>query len=149
VVNLRRVVLLVPVALLCLTTACGSELGPTQKPAVKVGPELGDLQVKLRALQDDQCQTVAVDTVYRECDRFVTEVVNLSAGIKASTTRTPRAGDISAAVDKLAGAGADFQQNQCAAAGHAPSAAPCTRDLTTVRDSLIVLGGALDQLAGH
>ncbi|GAA0623745.1 hypothetical protein GCM10010174_48630 [Kutzneria viridogrisea] len=141
--------LLICASLAVLTAGCGSELGPAQRPAVKVGAELPDLQVKLRALQADQCQSVTAETVYPECDRFVTEVVNLSAAIKAATEKSTRATDIATAVDKLASAGGDYQRGQCGAKGASPDTQVCARDLGTVRDQLIVLSSAMEQVAGH
>jgi len=149
VVNLPRVALVAFVPVLFLLTACGGELGPTQQPAVRVGPELADLGVKLRALQADQCQTVPADTVFGDCERFVTEVVNLSASVRTATATTPRAGDVAAAADKLATAGDDYQRRQCGVSTPAPDAGTCARDLTTVRDTLTGLGSIIDQLAGH
>jgi hypothetical protein len=157
VVSLR--VLLVPAALLLLAAGCSQEAGPSGPPAAKFGPSVPDLTVKAAALQADQCQTVDPATVYPECERYATEVVNFSNSVTAETAGSKQSDAIKAAVDKLQAAVADFEKRQCgvgtqnpgvntgAPSTSGPNAAPCAAALTTVRDQVEAIAKLLDQIS--
>jgi hypothetical protein len=157
VVNLR--LLLVPAAALLLVTAgCGREAGPSGPPAAKFGPSVQDLTVKAAALQADQCQTVDAATVYPECERYTTEVVNFGNSVVSETAGAKQADAIKAAVDKAQAAVADYEKRQCGVGTQnpgvnnatpstsGPNAAPCAADLTIVRDQVDAIGKLLNQI---
>jgi gamma-glutamyl:cysteine ligase YbdK (ATP-grasp superfamily) len=154
VAPLRRLLLIVPAAL-CLLAGCGGEAGPSGQPVAKVGPSLRDLTVKAHALLADQCQTVAAGTVYPECDRYTTEVINFANSVKADVSGTAQADAINTSVNKLQTAAADYERRQCgvgtrnqnqsAPATNGPNAEPCTAALTTVRDQVTRISTLLDK----
>jgi len=158
VVNLR--LLLVPAAaLLLLSAGCSREAGPTGPPVAKFGPSVQDLTVKATALQADQCQTVAPATVYPECERYATEVVNFGNSVTSETAGSKQADAITAVVDKMQAAVADYEKRQCGVgtqnpgvnnanpATNGPNAAPCAAALTTVREQVDAIAKLLSQIS--
>ena len=152
---LRRLLLIVPTAL-CLLAGCSQEAGPSGQPVAKVGPSLQDLTVKANALLADQCQTVAAGTVFPECDRYITEVINFSNSVKADVSGTAPAAALDTSVDKLQTAAADFERRQCgvgtqnqpnqpAPATNGPNAQPCTAALTAVREQVTQISTLLNK----
>ena len=157
-VNLR--LLLVPAAALLLVTAgCSREAGPTGPPVAKYGPSVQDLTVKVAALQADQCQTVDAVTVYPECERYATEVVNFGNSVTSETAGSKQADAIKAVVDKVQTAVADYEKRQCGVgtqnpgvnnadpSTNGPNSAPCAADLTTVRTQVDAIGKLLNEIS--
>lgn len=157
-VNLR--LLLVPAAALLLVAAgCSREAGPSGPPVAKYGPSVQDLTVKVAALQADQCQSVAAATVYPECERYATEVLNFGNSVTSETAGSKQADAIKAVVDKAQSAVADYEKRQCGVGTQnpglnnadpstsGPNAGPCAADLTTVREQVDAIGKLLNQIS--
>jgi hypothetical protein len=158
VANLR--LLIVPALLVALACAgCSREAGPSGPPVAKYGPSVQDLTVKATALQADQCQTVAPATVYPECERYATEVVNFGNSATSETAGSKQAADIKAVVDKMQAAVADYEKRQCGVgtqnpgvnnsnpATNGPNAAPCAAALSAVRDQVDAVAKLLNQVS--
>jgi hypothetical protein len=158
VVNLRS--LLVPAAALLLVCAgCSGEAGPSGPPVAKFGPSVQDLTVKAAALQADQCQTVDAATVFPECERYATEVVNFGNSVTSETAGSKQAATIADVVTKMQAAVADYEKRQCGVgtqnpgvnnanpATNGPNAAPCAGALSTVRDQVDAIAKLLNQIS--
>lgn len=159
-VNLR--LLLVPAAVLLLAAAgCSREAGPSGPPVAKYGPSVQDLTVKAAALQADQCQTVDPATVFPECERYVTQVVNFGNSVVSETAASLQAADLKAVADKMQAAVGDYEKQQCGVgtqnpgvnnanpSTNGPNAAPCAAALTTVRAQVDAIAKLVNQVAGH
>ncbi|WP_211770763.1 hypothetical protein [Kutzneria sp. CA-103260] len=156
-VNLR--VLLVPALLVLACAGCSREAGPSGPPVAKYGPSVQDLTVKVTALQADQCQTVPAATVFPECERYATEVVNFGNSVISETAGSKQATAIKAVVDQMQAAVGDYEKRQCGVgtqnpglnnanpATNGPNAAPCAAALTTVREQVDAIGKLLNQIS--
>ncbi|KAA2264033.1 hypothetical protein F0L68_08560 [Solihabitans fulvus] len=118
---------------LTLVAGCSSGSdGPQTTPTHSADPVQAErLLVKVRALEADQCQTVAAERVVHDCARYVAQVAIATGDLRAQLAGNSAGLD---AVQALQ-AGADaYQQNSCDA-----SDAPvptCTQALNAMRTAL-------------
>jgi hypothetical protein len=102
--------------------------------------DVADLLVKVPALRGDPCRGAQAGQIFANCGRYVTEIANTVAALRADL---PGQG---ASVDALQTAVTTYQRNTCDSAGSSPTAVQaraCPAALTTIGVELDRLGGAL------
>jgi outer membrane murein-binding lipoprotein Lpp len=127
-------------AALLVVAGCGSNQPGDTNPGSGYTNNVSDLQVKIPALRSDPCRGRQADQLFANCGRYVTEVANVVAALRADVPG--QTGDINA----LAGAVHSFQSLGCDTAGGSPSQAQrsgCPQALTSIGTDLDRLGQSL------
>jgi hypothetical protein len=135
----RLVTLACGLALLALAGCADAQPGDTN-PGGGYTNNVSDLLVKIPALRADPCRGKQADQLFTDCGRYVTEVANTVAALRADVP-----GDADE-INSLAGAVSSFQTLACDSAGNAPSPAQrsgCPTALTSIGANLDRLGQTL------
>jgi outer membrane murein-binding lipoprotein Lpp len=116
---------------------CADDQPGDQNPSPGYTNNVSDLQVKVPALASDPCRGKQTDGLFENCGRYVTEVANTLAALRADL---PAQGS---AIDVLQNEVNAYQQHACDSVSGTPSTAQsqaCPTALTSI-------GTALDRLA--
>lgn len=119
---------------------CAATQPGDKNPGAGYTNEVGDLLVKIPALRSDPCRGVEAGALFAGCGRYVTEIANTLAALRADL---PGQG---AAANALQDAVNTYQRLNCDSAGNAPSAeqrAACPGALRTIGAQLDALQRAL------
>jgi hypothetical protein len=129
------------VALAVLALAgCADDQPGDQNPGAGYTNNVSDLQVKVPALQSDPCRGTQTDGLFENCGRYVTEVANTLAALRADL---PGQGST---IDALQNSVSAFQQHGCDSVSGAPTSAQrgaCPTALTSIGTDLDRLSTAL------
>jgi hypothetical protein len=124
---------------------CAGTQPGDKNPGVGYTNNVADLVVKVPALLIDPCRGQQAGQIFPECGRFVTEVANTIAALRADLpSESPTIDALSHAVDR-------YQRAGCDAVSGAPSAAlrtTCSGALAEIGTELDRLGAALTKPPG-
>lgn len=131
-VRTQRVMAAIGGALVLLLSACGGqEAGPTPKQGGEPGPDA--LPLKLNALTADQCFLAPDQQQPKECEKYVTELGNTAAQVRA------RAGvkdvPLSKLADQLDKGVKAYRDNTCNTVDK-PGNGPCTQAVADIAAAL-------------
>jgi outer membrane murein-binding lipoprotein Lpp len=122
---------------------CASTQPGDKNPGVGYTNNVADLAVKVPALVVDPCRGPRAAQIFNECGRFVTEVANTIAAMRADLPSQSRT------IDALSDAVNRYQRAGCDAVIGTPSDAlrtTCSTALTDIGSELDALGAALTRL---
>jgi len=127
-------------ALVLLLSACGGhEAGPTPKQGGSAGPDA--LPVKLNALTADQCFLSPDQQSPKGCEKYVTEIGNTAAQVRARAgVKNVPLGQLADQLDKGVKA---YRDNTCNTVG-TPGNGPCTRAVSDIAATLTAIKSSVD-----
>lgn len=125
------------VAIALAVSGCASTQPGDKNPGSGYTNNVTDLVVKIPALVTDPCGGTQADRLFPDCGRFVTEVANTVAALRADL---PGQSD---AINALSDAVNRYQRAGCDSLDGAPSAS----QRTTCPSALRAIGSELDKLS--
>jgi hypothetical protein len=129
----------VALAVLVLAGCADAQPGDTN-PGSGYTNNVSDLLVKVPALRADPCRGTQADQLFTDCGRYVVEVANTVAALRADVPGQAEQ------INALSDAVHSFQTLACDSAGNDPSPAQrsgCPQALTSIGNDLDRLGQAL------
>lgn len=119
---------------------CADNQPGDQNPGAGYTNNVSDLQVKIPALKSDPCRGKQTDGLFENCGRYVTEVANTIAALRADLTNQ---GDT---INALENSVTSYQQHGCDSVNGNPTSAQtsaCPTALTSIGADLDRLSTAL------